>query len=145
MSQQHEAIVRRLFDEVWNRGKLETIASLVTPDFVNHDPIEPARGQDGLTRIVSKYRHAFPDARFEIDELISTDQRVVARYRFSGTHRGMLDAIPPTARQCNGTGIVVFGFRGSQIHEAFVSWDALGLMQQLGVVTLPGKAQAAGR
>jgi steroid delta-isomerase-like uncharacterized protein len=145
MSQQHEAIVRRLFDEVWNQGKLERITAIVTADFVNHDPTEPARGPEGLKKIVSKYRQAFPDTRLEIDELISTDQRVVARFRFSGTHRGMLDAISPTGRRCNGSGIAIYGFRGNQIHEAFTNWDALGLMQQLGVVTLPGRTAAAGR
>jgi steroid delta-isomerase-like uncharacterized protein len=145
MSQQHEAIVRRLFDEVLNQGKLETINTLVTPDFVNNDPVEPARGQEGLKKIVSKYRQAFPDLRFEIEELISNNQRVVARYRYSGTHRGMLDTIPPTGRHCTGTGIAVYGFRGTQIQEGFEAWDALGLMQQLGVVTLPGKAAGAGR
>lgn len=145
MSQQHEAVVRRLFDEVWAHGRLETIPTLITPDFVNQDPMEPVRGQDGFKQLVSKYRQAFPDTRVEIDELISTEQRVVARVRYSGTHRGMLDTIPPTGRQVHVSAIVVFGFRGNQIHEAFVNWDALGMMQQLGVVTLPGKSAAAGR
>jgi hypothetical protein len=34
---------------------------------------------------------------------------------------------------------------GDRIREAHTNWDALGLMQQLDVVTLPGKAAAAGR
>lgn len=145
MSQQHEAIVRRLFDEVWNQGKLDAIPALVTSDYVNQDPTEPSRGPEGLRKTVAKYRQAFPDTRLEIDEIIATDQRIVARFRFSGTHRGLLDAIQPTGRQCSGTGIAVYGFRGNQINEAFVNWDALGLMQQLGVVTLPGRSAAAGR
>ena len=43
-----------------------------------------------------------------------------------------------------GAGITICRFSGDRIKEAFVNWDALGLMQQLGVVTLPGKAAAAG-
>lgn len=145
MSQQHEAVVRRLFDEVWNQGKLEVVDTLVTSDFVETDPVEIARGQEGYKKIVNKYRQAFPDTRFEIDELISTEKRTVVRFHYSGTHRGMLDTIPPTGRQIKGTGIAVCGFRGNQIHEVFSNWDALGMMQQLGVVTLPGKSAAAGR
>jgi hypothetical protein len=41
-------------------------------------------------------------------------------------------------------GLTLYRFSGNRIKEAFTNWDALGMMQQLGVVTLPGKAAAAG-
>ena len=40
---------------------------------------------------------------------------------------------------CGSGPITICRFQGDKISEAFVNWDALGLMQQLGAVTLPGK------
>jgi hypothetical protein len=43
-----------------------------------------------------------------------------------------------------GKGIDILQMADERIVAAFSQWDALGLMQQLGVVTLPGKVKAAG-
>ena len=36
MSAENKAVVRRLFQEVWNRGNLEVAGELISPDCVNH-------------------------------------------------------------------------------------------------------------
>lgn len=141
---EQEAVVRREIEEVWNRGNLDLIGSLFTSDYVNHDPVNPVRGLQQTRDFVVKYRTAFPDCRIDIDEMFSAGDRVVLRWRYSGTHRGQLDNIAPTGRHVTGTGISIYGFSGDKIRESFTNWDALGLMQQLGVVTLPGKAATAG-
>ena len=52
--------------------------------------------------------------------------------------------IPPTGRRATGPGISVHRFTGDKINETHVVWDALGMMQQLGLVTLPGKSYKVG-
>lgn len=145
MSENHEKVVRRLLEEVWNKGNLDTIVQLVTSDYVNHDPVNPFQGIAANKELVKKYRAAFPDCRLDIDQIISIADHVVLRWRYSGTHLGSFEGIAPTGRKVNGTGLSLYRFSGDHIQEAFTNWDALGLMQQLGVVTLPGKAAAAGR
>ena len=66
------------------------------------------------------------------------------RWRYSGTHKGQLEGVAPTGRPVKGTGITINLLSGDRIREAYINWDALSLMQQLGVVTLPGKAMGAG-
>jgi steroid delta-isomerase-like uncharacterized protein len=144
MSEKHEQVVRRMFDEVWNLGNVDAIPQLITSDYENHDPMNPIKGINATKELVTKYRTAFPDCRLAIDELFSAGDKVVVRWRYSGTHRNQLEGIAPTGRKVNGTGITLYRFSGERIQEAFTNWDALGLMQQLGVVTLPGKATAAG-
>ena len=144
MSEKQETIVRRMFEEVWNKGKLDAVDQLFTTDYVNNDPVNQTRGQKAFKDVVTKYRNAFPDCRLDIDELISTGDKVIVRWRYSGTHTGQLEGIKPTGRRVSGSGITINTFSGDRIREAFVNWDALGLMQQLGVVTLPGKAMGAG-
>jgi steroid delta-isomerase-like uncharacterized protein len=144
MSEKNEAVARRLMDEVWNKGDLKLIDQLLTSDHMNNDPMNPGRGPEVLREVVQKYRTAFPDCRFDIDEMFSAGDKVVARWRYSGTHRKPLEGIPPTGRRVKGSGIAIHRFLGDRIQESYVNWDALGMMQQLGVVTLPGKAAKAG-
>jgi steroid delta-isomerase-like uncharacterized protein len=145
MSEKYEATVRRLFDEVWNKGNLKVIDEVLTSDYVNYDPMNPGRGPESLRETVKKYRAAFPDCRLDIDELLSAGDKVVARWRYSGTHTYQFEGIPATGRRVTGHGITIHRFARDRIRESFVSWDALGMLQQLGVVTLPGKAASAGK
>jgi steroid delta-isomerase-like uncharacterized protein len=138
-------IVRRLFDEVWNKGNLKVADEIFTPTHVNDDPVNPTRGLDGIKGIVTKYRNAFPDVRFGIDELLTAGDNVIARWQFNGTHSSTLEGIPPTGRHVNGPGISIHRFKGDKIDETHVVWDALGMMQQLGLVTLPGKSFKVGQ
>ena len=144
MSDKQEAIVRRSIDEVWNKGKLDVIDQVFTTDFVSHDPINQSRGLPAFKGVVTKYRSAFPDCRLDIDDVFSAGDKVVVRWRYSGTHKGQLEGIAPTGRHVSGSGITINILSGDRIREAYINWDALGLMQQLGVVTLPGKAMGAG-
>ena len=144
MPEKHEAVARRLIEEVWNKGKLDAIDGLVTRDVVGHDPMNPVKGVSTFTEVVKKYRTAFPDCHMEIQDLFSAGDKVVMRWRATGTQRGPLESLPASGRHATITGISIYRFSGDRICETFDNWDALGLMQQLGAVTLPGKAAAAG-
>src|SRR5206468_4886665 len=120
------------------------VDQLFTTDFVSHGPVNQARGLPAFKGVVTKYRSAFPDNRVTIDDVFSSGDKVVVRWRYSGTHKGQLEGIAPTGRTVSGSGITINLLAGDRIREAYVNWDALGLMQQLGVVTLPGKAMGAG-
>lgn len=145
MSEKHEMYARRLFDDVWGKGRIEAIDELVTGDVVGHDPMNPVKGIGEFRNVVMKYRTAFPDLRLDIEDLFSAGDKVVIRWRATGTNRGQLEGLAPTGRQATVTGISITRFAGDRICELFDSWDALGLMQQLGAVTLPGKTAAAAR
>jgi steroid delta-isomerase-like uncharacterized protein len=144
MPNQNEAVVRRFVDEVWNKGNLKLIDELLASDYVNHDPVNPTRGPDAERETIKKYRAAFPDCRLDIDDLISIGDRVVVRYHYSGTHEKPLEGIAPTGRHVTGPGLSIHKFVGNRIQESHNVWDALGLMRQLGVFTMPGKTFQAG-
>jgi steroid delta-isomerase-like uncharacterized protein len=144
MPEKNEAVVRRLFEDVWSKGNLKLIDELLTADYVDHDPMHTTRGTDGARELVKKYRAAFPDCKLDIDEIFSTGDRVVVRFQYSGTHKNNFEGIPPTGRHVKGPGIAIHRFVGDRIKESYTNWDALGLMAQLGVVTLPGSMFRAG-
>lgn len=144
MSQENESIVRRLIEDGWNRGNLAVVDDCLAPGYTQEGPLETIRGPQGEKAAITKYRTAFPDCNLQIDEMFSAGDRVVVRFTYSGTHRGEFEGLAPTGRTAQGKGIDVVHMLDGRIVASYSQWDALGLMQQLGVVTLPGKAKAAG-
>ena len=140
MSEENKAIARRSLEEAWNKGELAVIDEIVGPNFVNHDPANPGvRGPEGLKQLVTMYRTAFPDTHFTIEDQMAEGDQVVTRWTARGTHQAELMGIAATNKQVTVTGIGIDRIVGGKIEEAWVNWDTLGLMQQLGVVPAPGE------
>jgi steroid delta-isomerase-like uncharacterized protein len=135
----NKAVDRRSYEEVWNKGQMEVIDELIADDFVLHDPALPENlvGPDGFRQFVILYRTAFPDIQFAVEDQVAEGEMVAARWTATGTHSGELmgpTPIPPTGNQVVGTGITVVRISNGKYTELWNSWDALGLMQQLGVM-----------
>jgi ketosteroid isomerase-like protein len=145
MSEQNKAIVRRLFEEVWNKGNLSVADDLFTPNYDHHDPSTPdfGRGPESEKKRATLYRTAFPDLRLTIEDIIAEGDAVMARWSCRGTHKGDLGGITPTGKQFTISGVSIARVAGGKMAEGWINWDALGLMQQLGVVPETAKAKAA--
>jgi len=145
MSEQNKAIVRRLFEEVWNKGNLSVADELFTPNCTHHDPSTPdvGRGPESERKRVTLYRTAFPDLRLMVEDIIAEGDAVMARWSCRGTHKGDLSGIAPTGKQVTISGVSIARIAGGKIAESWINWDALGLMQQLGVVPETTKTKAA--
>jgi steroid delta-isomerase-like uncharacterized protein len=143
MSEANKNVVRRLFEEVWNKGNLPVTDELFTPNYAHHDASTPdvGRGPESEKKRATLYRTAFPDLRLTVEDIIAEGETVVARWSCRGTHKGDLNGIAPTGKQFNITGISIARFTNGKMSEGFVNWDALNLMQQLGVVPELGKAK----
>jgi steroid delta-isomerase-like uncharacterized protein len=144
MSEQNKTSVRRLFEEVWNKGHVPVADELFAPSYTHHDSSTPdvGRGPESEKKRAILYRNAFPDIRFTVEDITAESETVMARWSCRGTHKGDLNGITPTNKQFNITGISVVRFTNGKMIEGWVNWDALGLMQQLGVVPELGKAKA---
>jgi steroid delta-isomerase-like uncharacterized protein len=141
MSQENEALVRRYFEEIWDKGNLELIDQLFTTNFVRHGPTATegeVQGLEGFKGLVSMYHTALPDLRVPIEDLISEGDRVVTRWTAYGTHQGELMGNAPTGNRASVTGILVDRISGGKIEEEWVDYDTLHLMQQIGGVPQPG-------
>jgi len=133
---ENKVIAQRFNDEVWSSGSLKTVGELVDPDIVFNDPLSPVevRGIEAFKQYYSVFNAAFPDLDFTIEDLVSEGNKVAARWTNKATHKGALMGIPATGLKVGVTGIIVYEIADGKIKEAWTVWDALGLMQQLGVV-----------
>jgi steroid delta-isomerase-like uncharacterized protein len=145
MSEPNKAIVRRLFEELWNKGNLSLADELFSPNYAHYDPSTPdvGRGPESEKKRATLYRTAFPDLRLTIEDIIAEGETVMARWSCRGTHKGDLSGIAPTGKQFTISGVTIARLANGKLAEGWVNWDALGLMQQLGVVPELAKTKAA--
>jgi len=137
MSAENEALVRRFFDEFCNGRRAELADELIADEYVAHCPqAPPAAGPNGVRERVGLYQDAV-DGHWAVQEMFSVDDRVVARWVGSGTHRGELMGIDPTEKPISVDAISVFRISNGKIAEVWTVRDALGLLQQVGAVPAP--------
>lgn len=143
-AEENKAAVRRFFIDAFSEGRLEALDEVIAADARAHDPGNPqyTGGTEAAKGLVSMYRSAFPDLRFEVEDMISEGEKVATRWKASGTHEGDLPDIPATGRHATSTGITIDRFEDGRIVESWTSWDTLGLLQQLGVIPAPETAEA---
>jgi predicted ester cyclase len=125
--EENKAIFRRIVEEGFNKGNLAIVDELVATNHVNHT--DNVHGPEEYKQFITMYRTAFPEG-----------DKVVNRWTSRGTHKGDLMGIPPTGKQTTVTGMYVARIIGGKIVEEWGNLDALGMMQQIGVVPPPGQA-----
>jgi steroid delta-isomerase-like uncharacterized protein len=145
MSEHNKAIVRRLFAELWNNDNLSVADEIFAPTYTHNDPSTPdfGKGPDSEKRRASLYRNAFPDIHLTIEDVIAEGETVMTRWSCRGTHKGDLNGIAPTGKHITLSGVTIARVSNGKLVEGYVNWDALGMMQQLGVVPQLAKAKVA--
>jgi steroid delta-isomerase-like uncharacterized protein len=145
MSTEAKAIVRRLYEEVWNKRRLEVASQIISPSHALNDSrlVGSAVGPEAYKRAVTQYIAAFPDLRFSVDDIISEKDKVVVCWTISGTHKREFRGIPATNKKISFEGITINYVAGGKIMDSNVSMDYFGLMQQLGALPVPTSTKSA--
>ena len=133
--QRNQQLIRDYFNEVWNKGNLDLLDELLSIDYLNHSSSiqDVPPGPAGLKPIVNAMRIAFPDLHYTIQDLIVTDDRVVARVKMSGTHTGDFFGIPPTNKKISVNQINIEHITNGRISEHWRITDENTMMKQLGM------------
>jgi steroid delta-isomerase-like uncharacterized protein len=137
MPSENETLVRRFFEEFCNQRRSSVAEELIADDYVSHGPqAPPADGPDGVRERVGLYQEAV-DGHWNVEEMFSAGDRVIARWTGTGTHRGELMGVEPTGQPIRVDAISIFRISNGKIAEEWTVWDALGLLQQVGAVPVP--------
>jgi predicted ester cyclase len=83
-------------------------------------------------------RIAFPDLHWTIEEQIAEADKVLTRFTWAGIHKAEFLGVLATRHQVSVLGMVIDRLENGKIKETRILMDALGLMQQLGVLPPPG-------
>jgi steroid delta-isomerase-like uncharacterized protein len=144
MSAENKAIIRRLYEEIWNKRKLELVSEIVSPSHALQAPnvSGSAVGPEAYKRQLMLFFAGYPDLHFSVEDTIAEEDKVVACWTFSGTHEGEYLGIPATNKKVSVEGITIHHIANGKIMDSYSNWDALGMMQQLGVVPALGQAKS---
>lgn len=113
-----KAVVERYLAEVLNGARPETAGELIS--------------DESLRQRVAGFRTAFPDVEVTTDVLLAEGDLVAGHFRGRGTHEGLFYGVPATGREWNARCTAIYRVEGGRIAEAWVSWDLLSLIEQLG-------------
>jgi ketosteroid isomerase-like protein len=95
-AEKNEALVRRLFEEVWNKGDLSAAKEVVHEDYTSpKGPFwDEARGEmteaglETLKEEMKSYRETYSDLRFELGRTFCEKDLVIATWRANGIVKG---------------------------------------------------------
>jgi steroid delta-isomerase-like uncharacterized protein len=136
-----KAFIHRWFDEVWNQKSEDAIDAMLAPDVIGHGLQDP-EGNDKMVepeafkRLHRAFVSAYPDMRIEVEDAVTEGDRVAARCRVTGTHRGEGVGLAPTNQPVEFTGMLIVRVKDDKIAEAWNEFNFMQMYTQLGALTL---------
>jgi len=128
--------IRRWFEEVWNKGRMDAIEEMCLPNAIGHGQAQHKVdvGLQEFKQFARSLRSAFPDIRVTIHETLAQGDKVLARWSAGMVHSGTFLGIAATGRTVEVTGMSLQRIANGKIAEAWDNWDQLGLLVQIGGV-----------
>jgi steroid delta-isomerase-like uncharacterized protein len=136
MAMDHATTMRSTYERI-NAGDITGFGDLVADDFVEHQGPVPGvpSTKEGTLEFFRILLAAFPDMRMDVEDLIASDDKTVARVKITATHKGEFMGVPPTGTRAEVELIDIMRFDDAGlVCEHWGVADMLSLMQQLGVV-----------
>jgi len=129
------ALVRRFYDEVYNRGNVGFADGAHSPGYAYHDITPPDQPVDHATFMARNagFAAAFPDRRVDIDDIFGGGDRVVSRATLHATNTGSLGDAAPTGKAVEVASVIIYRFDDNGIVEEWEIFDVLGMYRQLGL------------
>lgn len=137
-TKKNKALIREFYEEFYNRRNLRVIDDLFSEDYVHHLPDVRGYAMDfqEFRKRQLEFSMAFPDCKKDIEDQVAEEDKVVTRSIMRGTHTGNLPNIPATEKKIEVRSITIDRIKDGRIVEGWESYDSLGMMQQLEVVSM---------
>ena len=138
MSDENKALIRRCFEQVWNKGREEAIDEMFAEDGIAHgladEGGETMRGPTGFKPFFQKFRAAFPDIEVVVEDTVTEGDKVAARCTVRGKHQSDSLGFAATQQPMEITGITIVRVRDGKIVEAWNNFDFMSMFKQLGAL-----------
>jgi predicted ester cyclase len=131
MSEANKQLVKRWFEEVWNKGRREAIPEILAPDAEIRESGEIVKGPEGFYPFFDRMQAAFSDIHVTFQDAIAEADMVCLRWSCSMKHTGSGLGIPPTEKMLATTGMTMVRVANGRFVAGWQNWDMLGLMQQI--------------
>lgn len=132
-------LIRRVFDEICNDGRLEVADELFASDYVNHGGLiaDLVRGPEAVKVSIALHRHAFPGTTFDIENVRTCGRSLTCDWVASRAQSTCRDGRGSIAAAGELRGQLLCHIVDGQIAESWLRWDRAESLRQLGFVALP--------
>ena len=128
------------FIEAINQQDWERFDQLVAPDFVRRSCTfgqATVRTREQLRKNLMGEFETFPDARETINFMVTEGDRVAVHSHFCATQLGPLGSFPASGKTLSANFISIYRLADERIVEAWIEWDILNSLIQLGHLQPP--------
>ncbi len=136
--EENKALVRRWFEEVWNKGRADAIPELFAEDGIarglSDDVNAPLKGPSGFLPFHAQFREAFPNIEVVVEDQIAEGDRVATRCSVRGKHQGDSLGFAATQSPVEFTGVTITRIKDGKIVEAWNNFDFMKMYKQLGAI-----------
>jgi predicted SnoaL-like aldol condensation-catalyzing enzyme len=123
---ENKALVKRYFNELWNRGDTEVANQIIAPDYRSAKGCLP--GREAVKLYIRSYREAYPLTRFTILSMVAQGDMVTVCWASKGTHKSICQGA--CSDRPASTGTSVFRIEEGQIVESWVECESAGRFQR---------------
>ena len=137
MSEQNKELVRRWFDEVWNKQDTDAIDRMFAPHGKAYGFPEPASvlvGPESFKAIHQSFLGAFPDMQITVNDIVAEDDRVAVTWTARMTHLGDHLGFSPTLQKVTLEGASFLTIAGNQIVDGRNYMEIEALTQRLKMI-----------
>jgi predicted ester cyclase len=132
--EKNKELARQFFEQIWNQGDESAIDRFIAEDAAGNDP-KFGVGRESFRLQWRKWRAAFPDINFAVEEIVAEGDTVVTRWRLTGTHLGEYLGKEATGNKVDVDGVSIDRIKGGMVVSGFDAWDSLGFREQIGLIT----------
>lgn len=123
--EEHQELIRRLYDEGFNRGNLNVVDAVFHSHFIDHSTPDQPPGIQGVKDYIAMVRTGFPDLVVTIEDLFAAGDKVVVRTTWRGVHLGPYEDIAPTRKNVSRTMIQIFRVKAGKLSEEWSAGESL--------------------
>ena len=139
MSEENKQLVRRWFEEVWNKGRADAIEQMFDANGIAHglsdDPSNPIKGPKDFRPFHTLFREAFPNMIIIVEDIVAEGDKVAARCSVRARHEGEFLGRVATGSPVEFTGITILRIADGKIVEAWNNFDFMTLHRQVGLLS----------
>jgi predicted ester cyclase len=134
LSAENKVIVRGCFEELFNQPNSAVADKIIlSANSAKEVPGLPP-GISQQKALVAIWHAAFPDLYFDVEDVAAEDDKVIIRWRATGTHQREFLNMAATGRQINISGLSIFRLTSDRIIDYWTVYDRLEMMHQLGLI-----------
>jgi predicted ester cyclase len=121
----NKSIAAQFVEEVLNRGNLDKIKNLISPNIVWHGQYKKVKGLKSLKKWLSLEHNIFPDMRFKVVDNLAEHDKVAIRWILQST----LKKKPSNHQKLQIMGMSIFQIEDDKIKEAWIAFDGKNLLK----------------